>query len=236
MAARNLRARVREEITEEIRSAARRRLAVDGADLSLRAVARDVDLVPSALYRYFPSRDALLTDLITEAYQALAQCAETAEAAVPRAHHRERWLVLCRAARGWALRHPAEYALIYGSPVPGYAAPPDTVAPASRVILALIGILFDAAAAGAPVAEAAGPLPPAVHADLHRLLTEWPGPTPASLPSAPERVLAIALTLWTQLFGLLGFEVFGRLEGMVEAREAYFDHQLTVLADLARLR
>ena len=84
-------------------------------------------MVSSAIYRYFPSRDDLLTALIIDAYDALGDAVEAADAAVDRADLRGRWLAVCRAARAWALAHPAEYALIYGSPVPGYAAPDDTV-------------------------------------------------------------------------------------------------------------
>jgi AcrR family transcriptional regulator len=221
MATRTLRARVREEITEEILAVARRHLATDGANLSLRAVARDAGMVPSALYRYFPSRDALLTALITEAYQSLAAAAEDAEAAVSRDRPRARWLALGNAVRTWALKHPAEYALIYGSPVPGYAAPPDTVAPASRVLITIITILSEHP-------PAARPLPPAVEADFRHLRAQW--------PEAPaEPVLATAFTLWTQLLGLTTFESFGRLDNLIEARADYFTHQLDVMADLASL-
>ncbi|MER5941634.1 TetR/AcrR family transcriptional regulator [Streptomyces sp. NPDC001928] len=236
MTAKTLRERVRAEMTEEIRAVARRHLAIDGANLSLRAVARDAGLVPSALYRYFASRDALLTALIIEAYEALAEAVETAEAAVPRADLGGRWLAVCRAVRAWGLDNPAEYALIYGSPVPGYAAPEDTVSPASRVLLTLSGILFDGADAGQRAVSPARPLPAAVREDLARLMNHWPGEQPqVQEPSSPEALLAMALTLWTHLFGLVGFEVFGRLNTMIDAREEYFDHQARVMADLAGL-
>ncbi|MFI1397970.1 TetR/AcrR family transcriptional regulator [Streptomyces sp. NPDC020681] len=234
MTAKSARARVRAEITEEIRAVARRHLATDGANLSLRAVARDAGLVPSALYRYFDSRDALLTALITDAYEALASAVDTAEAAVPRDNEAGRWLAMCHAVRTWALDNSAEYALIYGSPVPGYKAPSDTTGPASRILLTLSGILLDSAAAGRP-APPGRPLPAALRKDLNRLLKQWPGPLPTLPGPPPEAVLATALTLWTQLFGLVGFETFGRLNDMIDARDEYFDHQVLVMADLAGL-
>lgn len=230
MNAPSLRARVRAELTEEILAVARRHLATDGANLSLRAVARDTGMVPSALYRYFPSRDALLTTLITDAYGALASAALAAEAAVPRERLRDRWLALCHAVRGWAVEHPAEYALIYGSPVPGYAAPEETTDPAAHVIHTLVRILFDAAAAEEPAPGR--PLPEPVRADLERLLGQETDALPGS---PPEAVLAVGFTLWTQLFGLINFEVFGRMNGLIEARQEYFDHQIHVMADLAGL-
>ena len=96
------RERVRAELTAEITDAARRQLAeVGAAALSLRAVAREVGMVSSAVYRYFPSRDELLTRLIIESYDALGAAAE--EADDPSLPPRERWLAVCRAVRGWAV-------------------------------------------------------------------------------------------------------------------------------------
>ena len=104
-------------------------------------------MVSSAVYRYFPSRDDLLTRLIIDGYDALGAAAEAADR--PGEAPRERWLAVCRAVRAWALAHPHEYALLYGSPVPGYTAPQDTVPAASRVGVVLGRILGDAARAGA---------------------------------------------------------------------------------------
>ena len=128
----------------EIKTVARRHLATDGANLSLRAVARDMGMVSSALYRYFASRDDLLTALIIDAYNALGAAVENADAAVSqRSDLRERFLVLGRAVRCWALANPSEYALIFGSPVPGYAAPADTIVAAQRTPDVLLGIFVD---------------------------------------------------------------------------------------------
>src|SRR5437764_3417525 len=116
--------RARAELTEEIKAVARRHLAEQGsAALSLRAVAREVGMVSSAVYRYFPSRDDLLTALIIDAYDAVGERAEDAERESRGRTFRERCLRLCEAVRAWALTHAHEYALIFGSPVPGYAAP-----------------------------------------------------------------------------------------------------------------
>src|SRR3954462_15401697 len=120
-ASRTARERVRAELIGEITEVARRHRARDGAaGLSLRAVAREMGMVSSAIYRYFASRDELLTALIVDAYDALGAAVERAEAAVDRADLLGRWLAACRAVREWALENPHEYALIYGSPVPGY--------------------------------------------------------------------------------------------------------------------
>ncbi|MFE9652906.1 TetR/AcrR family transcriptional regulator [Micromonospora sp. NPDC006431] len=227
MVAHTLRARVRAGMIDEIKAVARRHLATDGANLSLRAVARDMGMVSSAIYRYFPSRDDLLTALILEAYDALGEAVEAADAAVDRADLRGRWHAACEAARAWALTHPAEYALLYGSPVPGYAAPEDTVAPAARPPLTLVGILRDGLAAGrlSPPDEE---LPEPVRADLAELAAGFS-------PGLPEALLARGLAGWTQLFGLISFELFGRLNGVIPHRDEYFDHQIALVADLIGL-
>src|SRR3712207_6501458 len=143
-----VRERVRAELTAEITAAARRQLAeVGAAALSLRAVARELGMASSALYRYFPSRDDLLTRLIVDGYDALGAAAEDADD--PEESARDRWTAVCRAVRTWARAHPHEYALLYGSPVPGYRAPRDTVPAASRVGVVLGRIVGDAARDGA---------------------------------------------------------------------------------------
>jgi AcrR family transcriptional regulator len=216
---------VRTELVEEIKAAARRRLAIDGTGLTLRAVARDLEMVPSALYRYFDGRDALLTALITDAYDELGAAAAAAEAAVEPSDLRARWMALCRAVRHWALEHPAEYALLYGTPAPGYTAPADTVPPASRVVVALVRVAAEADVGGAPV-------DPALQADLDRI-ARTPGPPPDARPS--DRALLAGLAAWSQLFGLVSFEVFGRLKDLFENPAGHFDHQMQTMADLAGL-
>jgi AcrR family transcriptional regulator len=229
----SLRGRIRAELADEIKAAARRRLALDGPNVTLRAVARDLGMVPSALYRYFRGRDALLTALIIDGYEDLAAAAEAAEAEVDRADLRGRWTAVCRAVRQWALDHPAEYALLYGSPVPGYEAPATTVPPASRVVVALVTILADAAATGVLRAVHDRPAGPGLHADLDRIVAQAPGA--AGGPRPPDHVLLAGLAAWTQLFGLVGFEVFGRLDDMFADPAEHFDHQMSWMADLAGL-
>ncbi|GAA1888710.1 TetR/AcrR family transcriptional regulator [Streptantibioticus ferralitis] len=221
---RGARERARIEVTGAIKEEARRQLAAEGAArLSLRAVARELGMVSSALYRYFPSRDELLTALIIDAYDALGEAAEAALAATAGDRSGERWIAVCRATRTWALAHPHEYALLYGSPVPGYTAPQDTIAPASRVGLALVAIARDAHAAGELTAPANGPLPDEVGTDVERFAAEWAS-------DLPKPTLAGLTAAWSQLFGLIGFEVFGHFHRVVEARDAFFDHSCAALA------
>ena len=160
-ASRTARERARAELTREIKQEARRQLAAHGAQgLSLRAVARELGMVSSALYRYFPSRDELLTALIIDAYDALGDAAEAADAGRPAADIRGRWAATCHAVRNWALAHPHEYALIYGSPVPGYQAPQATVVPAARIARVAGGLVADAWREARVAGGGAAPLTP----------------------------------------------------------------------------
>jgi AcrR family transcriptional regulator len=232
MPARSIRARVRAEMMTEIKAVARTHLASDGANLSLRAVARDMGMVSSAIYRYYGSRDELLTALILDAYNALGDAVEAADASVTdRGELRVRWLTATRAVRDWALANPAEYALIYGSPVPGYAAPTDTIAAAARTPVVLARILADGVDSGA-VAEAglrpSVPLAESVRADLARARE-------GIAPEVPEELLLAGLSGWIQMFGVVSFELFGQFNNFVDARAEFFDQQMELMADLMGL-
>lgn len=230
-AGRTARERVRAELIREITEIARRQLATEGAaGLSLRAVAREMGMVSSAIYRYFPSRDDLLTALIIDGYNAIGDAVERADAATDPGDFAGRWLAVCRAVRGWALEHPHEYALLYGSPVPGYTAPQDTVPAAVRDTLVFTRIISEAHAAGA--LDPAGPLPPAppsLAADLARAR--------AALPmDLPDDVMTRAFTAWAGLYGTVSFELFGQFNNVIEEeRSAYFDHSMSLLGRLVGL-
>src|SRR3954451_24802898 len=159
------RAQARLETIEQIKQIAREHLAADGPNLSLRAVARDLGVVSSAVYRYFASRDELLTALIVDAYTALADAVEAAESQVARRDLVGRWNAIGRAAREWALENQHEYALLYGTPVPGYEAPEDTIEPANRPAVLALAVLRDALQRGALETPSAR-LPKPVRADL----------------------------------------------------------------------
>lgn len=138
--AQGVRARARAALTDEIKQAATRQIAQGGAaGISLRAIARELGMASSALYRYYSSRDELLTALIVDAYNDVADAAEQAvrEPGDFVAH----WVAMASGIRDWARAHPHDYALIYGSPVPGYRAPTETVPAAARVALVALGLL-----------------------------------------------------------------------------------------------
>ncbi|MCF6469004.1 TetR/AcrR family transcriptional regulator [Nonomuraea sp. MG754425] len=221
-ASRTARERVRAELTKEITDIARRQLATEGAGgLSLRAVAREMGMVSSAIYRYFPSRDDLLTALIIDSYNALGEAVERAEAAVPRDDHLARWLAACGAVRDWGVAHPHEYALIYGSPVPGYQAPQDTVTARVRDVAVLGRIMSEAWQAGAlrPAEEEA---PPELEQEVVNFRPLMPG--------VPDNVIWRVITGWTGLYGWVSFEVFGQFNNTIEDRGTAFGHTMRLAA------
>jgi len=222
---RTARQRVREELTAEIVEHGRAQLAtLGGAGISLRAIARELGMASSAVFRYVPSRDALLTALIIDSYGSMADAAEAAEDAVRGQAPGARWAAICHAVRDWALAHPHEYALIFGSPIPGYAAPPDTIAPASRVPMLLGGLLT-----GPPDAPTGRPtLAPEVAAAI--------APVLATMPEGVAPDLAVrGVMAWTYLFGAVSFELFGHRHGVVADPEVFFDHEVRRIADLLGL-
>jgi AcrR family transcriptional regulator len=209
---------------EEIKAVARRHLAVEGTNLSLRAVARELSMVSSAVYRYFGSRDELLTALIIDAYDSLGAATEQAEVVMPRRDLTGRWLAVCHAVRGWARANPHEYALLYGSPVPGYAAPPDTIGPATRPSAVLGGILRDGVATGLLHSQPGERLPRVLRADLKRITAD------PRFAGVPEPVMARGMIAWIQLFGAVSFEMFGRMHQVVAETDAFFEYQMRTMA------
>jgi AcrR family transcriptional regulator len=212
-AGRTARERARAELTEEIKTAARRQLATVGAEaLSLRAISRELGMVSSALYRYFASRDELLTALIIDAYDALGAAAE---AAADGGDPVDEWIAIYAAVRDWARANPQQYALIYGSPISGYKAPQATVEPAIRVPMLLLGLLQRAQASGRLVPPADAPAPTGLLAQQTEVLV-------ALAPDVPPAVLVRTVIVWTQLFGMLSFELFGQLVGSMDPADEFF--------------
>lgn len=225
------RERAREQTIADIIRLGRRHLAEHGAAaLSLRAVARDLGVVSSAVYRYVGSRDELLTLLLVDAYNDLGDAVDAAVGSVPAEDPRGRFAALARAVRGWALRQPARYGLLFGSPVPGYQAPAErTTAPGTRVVNSLVQILDAAHRAGRLAGRGHSAVPAPLAADLEAIRRELG-------VEVPDALLARGTLAWTSLFGAVSFEVFGQYgAGTFSAPDELFEHHIAVLADLAGL-
>jgi AcrR family transcriptional regulator len=216
----------REKIEAQIIELGRRHLVTEGASgLSLRAIARDLGMVSSAVYRYVASRDDLLTLLLVEAYSELADDVDRAGAASS-GSWRDQLLAMARAARLWAIDQPASWALLYGSPVPGYHAPRErTVGPGTRVVAAL----FDAIGAGI----AAGDVPQSNIAAAQPLSSDFERVRNEFGFEGDDSAIAKCFLLWAGLVGAISLEVFGQYGAdTLTDPGAVFDTQVRLLIDM----
>lgn len=230
------RERARAQTMEDIKRLGREHLVVHGAAaLSLRAIARDLGLVSSAVYRYVKNRDELLTLLVVDAYDELGDEVDAAVGGAPPSDHAARFLALARAVRRWAVREPARYALLFGSPVPGYHAPAEqTTGPGTRVIRALVRIYDDAyraAGRGAflPEITPGGSVPGPLPTDLARIREEMQ-------LEADDDLIVRGTLVWASLFGVVSFEVFGQYgAGTFSDPEQLFEQHVEILRSVVGL-
>lgn len=236
-----VRARARAQFMAELLAVARERLAADGpSGLSLRAVARELGVSSSAVYRYVDSRDALLTALVIEAYDAVGEVCEQAMTAsfASGASPARTWLAVGHAFRAWALENRSSFELVYGTPIPGYAAPQDTVAAASRLWGVIEAICTTAIARGEldlpPTGvEVEGLMSEGVMAFAreHLLAFGADGTTRTDgLPELEEGHVARSVTLWVALVGAVSAELFGHLHGMTSSYPRIFELTLATAA------
>jgi len=217
------RERAQRATREEIKGTARRQMAQQGATaLSLRAVAAEMGLTAPALYRYYPSRDELITALIIDAFHALGDALEEARHTCPPAAYAAQFVAMMHAYRSWALAQEADFTLIYGTPIPGYHAPDDVTNPAVRRSIApLLALLVTAWEAGAlhpdPTYATA---PPALTEQFGTMLTD------EERGRVPALALHIGFVTWTRLQGLIMLELFGHIAPIVGDPAPFYDFQV----------
>jgi len=208
----------RREITERAILDAARGLLIEGGQeaLTVRGLARKLNLVPSALYRYVSSREELLTILFSHIYADWAEYVETAHDAVPRDDLRGRWRAFAHALRDWAREHPYEWTLINGTPLRDYQVPPtETLNHGIRLHLLLARLGQDAEASG---------MYPRVRPEGSP--TAMPGLRPFLLSQgvdiSEESVLA-GVAGWHLLMGALYEEIFGLFGAELEDQDVYYE-------------
>lgn len=213
------RARLHAATRDEAKAVALRQLAEGGiAAVSLNAIGKEMGLTGPALYRYFAGRDAMLTALIVDAYGDLAAAVEAADRAHDGGDPAAALRAFAATYRAWAIAQPHRYLLLYGTPVPGYVAPPETLALARRIMAPLVNALA-ALPSGAPTPGA--PLP--------ALDTQFVALAGAIGQPDAGTLLRRGVTWWTRLHGLLGLELAGHFGGMG------FDPALLYEAEVATL-
>jgi AcrR family transcriptional regulator len=219
--------RVRAATVTEIKDTARRILVAEGPDgLSLRAIAREMGMTAPALYRYFPSREDLVEALIADLYDELTAALQEAGTKADPADARVQITAACWAFRAWALAHPREFALLFGSPIPGIDAHSDDspAGPASERFGDLFGALVARIYLDNPFPV---PADDDMDPELRRQLREWCSALPVELPVGAGQVF---VSCWIRLYGMVAMEVFGHLRFALPDAEPMFEAELRDLA------
>jgi AcrR family transcriptional regulator len=198
-----LRGRFRAQVRDEIKQVALRQLAEGGPQaLSLNAIAKVLGVSGPALYRYFASRDGLLTDLVVDAYRDLAAACEAATAGTWK-DPADRLRALAQAYRGWALAEPHRYRLLFRAPLFGYDAHSEPLVQASQLTMNVAIEVLEGIAVEGP-ATAGG--------ELESQLAEWAAGR--GLPRGAAMIAVRATTLWARLHGLVSLEIEGNFASM----------------------
>lgn len=221
------RERMRAATIDEIKETARQQIAEYGAaSLSLRAISGEMGMTAPALYRYFDSRDDLVTALIVDAYHSLAESLASARVAHSSGDHTEKIIATAKAYRQWAKIHPEQYSLIFGTPIPGYSAPMEITGPAAaESMIELIQVLDTAYQDGQLSVNELSPA-------LINLLQPWIEKLGYAGPIA---IIHLALACWAQIHGLVSLELHGHLSAVPEDVNVDSFFETEIRAMLARM-
>jgi AcrR family transcriptional regulator len=223
------RQRLREGMVEEIKVRAKRQLVEQGPGaISLRGIAREMGTASSALFRYFPSFNDLIDALVVDAYNSMADAIGPAIEACSPDDHAGRWLTICHSYRHWSLTNRSEFALLHGTPLPGYEAPPEvTGPPASRLPIAAMRVFGAAVDAGA-----ADPTRTLVPADIETGPL-WKNLMGGEASLYDSRLAGIVLSAYYSMQGYLAAEIFGSLVHLIENSDLLYDaHIRTAMAGM----
>jgi AcrR family transcriptional regulator len=226
------RERLRTATVTEIKDLARRLLVAGGPPaISLRAIARDMGMTAPAIYRYFPSLDALVTELAEDLYDelraAVAAARETATTPIGQLTD------MVRAFRRWSVTHPVEFALIFGNPVPGVVRFEDGCLDPDHAAARFGAEFLEVFAEMWPVTPL--PTPPAdvIEAHIGPYLQPYQSQAGVDLP---VEALYAYLSAWIRLYGLVAMEVFGHLQWAVSAVEPLFELELAAFLTQVQAR
>ncbi|MFN2196348.1 MAG: TetR/AcrR family transcriptional regulator [Anaerolineales bacterium] len=227
--ARKRKAAVHAQMKADIKAAARRQMQAHGtAGLTLRGIARDLRITAPAIYHYFPSLDDLITSLIVDAFQGLADAMEQAGRQVVSVHYGEKIKATMLAYRQWAVTHPIDFQLIYGNPIPGYHAPAEVTAPLARQPFEWLGeLMVQAWHSKELIIPAAYMLIPAgiqEHLEQFRAQTD--------LPLADE-IIYLMVVGWSRSHGMVMLELFEHSQPVIGHPADFYEHETeTFLASL----
>lgn len=192
------------------------------AALNLRGIARDLGITAPSIYNYFPNRDALITDLIVDAFASLDDSQTAAIVAIPEQEHAQRLLALGINYREWAMAKPERYQLIFGTPLAGYSAPFDITQPvAERSLTVLMNVLMAGHLAGKLRLETGRALSPQIQA----MFSDWQ----QQRGTADEQVQILAFSIWAHVHGLVSIEIGQQYPPFITNPEEIYRHTLGLL-------
>ena len=207
----NRKKQLHDNIREEIKSIAWQQVTESSAaSLSLGAIARQLGVTTPALYRYFPSRNDLVTALIHDAYASFIEALEGARDGVEEDDHVGRLRNLCLGYHTWAVGHPQEYSLLFGNPVPGYQMDPQVGELADRSFRVVLDVVDKAVEAG----RIHFPFEQVSPSNELRTSLET---KPAQGKAYSARVMYIALVSWSFMHGVTSLELSGRYPAQLKA-------------------
>lgn len=210
------------EMPSQIKAVARRQMAERGtAGIALRSIARELGITAPAIYNYFPRLDDLITALIVDAFTALADAIEAAEAGTPGQACGPKILAMCLAYRQWAVEHPVDFQLIYGNPIPGYEAPADITVPLARRpfdgLFRLFLVAYQSGELAVPAAYE--PVPASVRA-------HFAGWLPTADYDFPDPLVCLLMSGWARIHGLVMLELFEHLGPVVGDTAAFYRYEI----------
>lgn len=218
------------DLANAIKQAAWNLIAQEGASaLSLRGIARSLDITAPAIYNYFQRRDDLVTALILDAFQSFGEAQRAAADAEPLLAVNgdtlaRRLMALGTAFRAWAVQYPQRYQLIFGTPIPGYQAPADITVPAAGwALVPMIETLQAAHAVGCLQRYELTSMSP----EIQVMFTNWQNFTgPLDL-----EVLYIALIIWTRVHGFVSLEIGSQLPSFLTDPGAIYQREMAEMAN-----
>ncbi len=208
---------------QAIKDTARQLMAEHGTDgLSVRGIAKVLGITPPAIYHYFASLDELITALITDNFNALADALEAARATLPDSDPARQLAAVLLAYRTWAVAHPVDFQLIYGNPIPGYVAPREVTVPAVvRGFSVIVGLIEALLQSGRLT-----PQPPYDRIDEPAFEQRIRETIAQDGYPISEMAYYLGIVGWSRLHGIIMLEIFNHIQPVVGDVEAHYRAQV----------
>lgn len=209
---------------DSIKQIARQQMQENGtAGISLRAIARKLGVTAPAIYNYFPRMDDLITALIIDAFNGLADAVDQVAHNTDYTAPLQTLECMLIAYREWAITHPTDFQLIYGNPIPAYEAPADITVPlASRPLYSLLSVIQRAIENGdISNEEKYNDIPDAILEHLANL------PAPQEMKtSIPLSIAFLVIVGWSRIHGMIMLEIFDHSPPVIGEPESFYIYEV----------